>query len=209
MLQELLYREMHAEMRRCINKEDIKAGLPFRTDSGYDMEHIFIFWQQFRVKVDNLNKYIEGLDYDIAARVPWGDVEFNSNEGFVEGLPITRYWTATKDCFEANRNSWNEAYNINIASAGEHLYFFTTSTDKDTEIVMEGAEEAQICPSPASTLIMLQTRAKDKLKIEKLKMSDFAVEHYRQVEAALGLKDTIPNTKRKRFLFRIRKIFRR
>lgn len=209
MSQELLYREMLAEMRRCINKDDIKAGLPFSADMDYDMEHIFIFWQQFRVKVNSLMKYIEGLDYDIAARLPWGDVEFNSNEGFVEGQPITRYWTATKDCFETNRKVWDKAYNVNITSKGEHLYFFTTSTDKGTEVLMEGAEEAQVCPSPTSTLIMLQTRAKDNLKLEKLKMSDFAVEHYRQVEAALGLKDTIPNTKRKRFLFRIRKIFRR
>lgn len=200
---------MLAEMRQCIQKEDVKAGLPNHTDETYDMERIFIFWQQFRTKVDNLKKYIEGLDYDIAARVPWGDLTFNTDEGFVAGLPITRCWTAKKYLFEANRDGWETAYNARVISEGQYLTFFTTSTPKNTEVKMEGATEATVCPSPASTLIMLQTRAKDSLKLEQLKMCDFAVEHYRFVEAALGLKDTIPATKRKRLLFRLRKIFRR
>ena len=56
---------------------------------------------------------------------------------------------------------------------------------------------------------MLQTKAKDSLKLEQLKMSDFAVEHYNSVEAALGLKNTLPQTKRKRLLYKIKKLFHR
>ena len=74
---------------------------------------------------------------------------------------------------------------------------------------MEGAEEAKVCPSPASTLIMLQTKAKDSLKLEQLKMCDFAVEYYHSVEAALGLKDTLPKTKRKRLISKIKKLLHR
>ena len=209
MLQELLYREMLEEMRKCIQKEDVKAGLPFGNGQGYDIEHIFIYWQQFRLKIDNLNKYITSLDYDIAARLPWGDIIISSEEGFTKGMPITRFWTAPKVAFESAHSRWNELFNINLISEGEYLCYFTTSTSPEVKIEMEGATEASVCPSPASTLIMLQTRAKDALKIETLKRNDFAVEHYRTVENALGLKDTIPATKRKRLLYKIRKLFKR
>lgn len=206
---ELLYREMLAEMRSCIHKEDVKAGLPPAVTEAFDIESVFIFWQQFNLKVENLKKYIESLDYDIAARVPWGDLTFDSEEGFVEGLPITRCWTARKECFETNHERWAEEYGVKKVSEGQYLTFFTSSTPKDQVIVMEGAEEATVCPSPASTLIMLQTRAKDSLKLEQLKMSDYAVEHYRSVEAALGLTDTIHAAKRKKLMFKLRKLFQR
>lgn len=209
MLQELLYREMLEEMRKCIQKEDVKAGLPFEHGRGYDIEHIFIYWQQFRLKIDNLNKYITSLDYDIAARLPWGDITISSEEGFTKDMPITRFWTAPKVAFESARDRWNKQFNISLISEGEYLCYFTTSTSTEIKIEMEGATEAQVCPSPASTLIMLQTRAKDTLKLETLKRNDFAVEHYRTVEDALGLKDTIPTTKRKRLLYKIRKLFKR
>lgn len=208
MSKELLYREMLAQMRSCIQKEDVKAGLP-PAASAFDIDSVFIFWQQFCLKVENLKKYIESLDYDIAARVPWGDLTFDSNEGFVEGLPITHCWTAPKECFEAHQERWTEEYGVKMISEGQYLTFFTSSTPKGKEIVMEGAEEAKVCPSPASTLIMLQTKAKDSLKLEQLKMSDFAVEHYNSVEAALGLKNTLPQTKRKRLLYKIKKLFHR
>ena len=208
-MNELIYREMLEEMRTCINKEDVKAGLPDETAPDFDIDRIFIFWQQFRMKTNNLKKYIESLDYDIAARVPWGDLTFSSDEGFVEGLPMTRCWTASKECFEANRIIWEKAYSVRLISEGQYLAYFTTSTQKDVEIMMEGAEEAKVCPSPASTLIMLQTKAKDSLKLEQLKMCDFAVEYYHSVEAALGLKDTLPKTKRKRLISKIKKLLHR
>lgn len=209
MIQKILLQEMLAEMRACIKKEDVKAGLPFDAGMTYDIEHIFIFWQQFRVKIDNLQKYISSLDYDIAGRVPWGDITFNSEEGFKDDIPVTRCWTCPKDCFAENREQWTLLYNIRLVSEGEFLSYFTSNTDKTQDIIMEGAEEAAVCPSPASTLIMLQTRAKDSLKIEQLKRNDFAVAHYREVESALGLKDTLPSSKRKRLFHNIRKIFRR
>lgn len=209
MTQEVLLTEMLAEMRQCIQKEDVKAGLPDDAGLTYDIDHIFVLWQQFRVKIENLHKYIDSLDYDIAARVPWGDITFDSEEGFTEGLPITRCWTAAKECFEENREIWEMEYEARLISNGDYLSYFTTSTEKGKDIYMEGAEEATVCPSPASTLIMLQTRAKDTLKLEQLKQTDFAVAHYREVEAALGLKDTIKPSKRRRLLYKIRKIFKR
>ena len=200
---------MLAEMRVCIQKEDIKAGLPFDAGFTYDIDHIFVFWQQYKIKIENLKKYISSLDYDIAARVPWGDITFNSEEGFTEGVPMTRYWTAPKDCFAENKDMWTELYNIRLISEGEYLSYFISSTKNGTIVNMEGAEEATVCPSPASTLIMLQTKAKDTLKLEMLKQNDFAVAHYREVEDSLGLKDTILLSKRKRIINRIRKIFRK
>ena len=47
------------------------------------------------------------------------------------------------------------------------------------------------------------------MKLEQLKMCDFAVEYYHSVEAALGLKDTLPKTKRKRLITKIKKLFHR
>lgn len=207
MTQELLLREMLAEMRKCITREDARAGLPYDAGMTYDIDHIFVLWQQFRVKIENLCKYIRNLDDEIAARIPWGDITSASEEGFKAGVPVTRFWTAQKDCFEANYPMWKRDFAANLISEGEYLSFFTTSTDYNTTIFMEGAEEAKVCPSPTSTLIMLQTRAKDTLKFEELKRTDFAVAHYLEVEKALGLKDTIRYSKRKRFFRRIRKIF--
>ena len=52
---------MLEEMRTCINKEDVKAGLPDETAPDFDIDRIFIFWQQFRMKTNNLKKYIENV----------------------------------------------------------------------------------------------------------------------------------------------------
>ena len=58
---------MLEEMRTCINKEDVKAGLPDETAPDFDIDRIFIFWQQFRMKTNNLKKYIEIWWYDMSA----------------------------------------------------------------------------------------------------------------------------------------------
>lgn len=209
MSQEEELRKMLYEMRTCIEKEDIKAGLPDDAGLTFDIETMILQWHKISDRVQSLKHHIQELDYDIAASVPWGDTVHNSEEGFTEGIPVTRYWTAPKECFEANKENWQYLYAARLVSEGDYLTYFTTYTGKHAQIMMEGASEAKVCPSPASTLIMLQTRAKDTLKFEMLKQNDFAVAHYREVESALGLKDTLKKTKRKKFIQKLRKIFRK
>lgn len=120
---------------------------------------------------ESLKRYISSLDNDIASRIPWGETLINTDEGFVDGLPVTRFWTSTKDSFNENKDLWVENYNAKFVSKGDFLVYFTTNTLIDEEIIMEGAEEAYVCPSPASTLIMLQTRAKDLLKEVEAELS--------------------------------------
>ena len=64
------------------------------------------------------------------------------------------------------------------------------------------AHSVEVTPSPVSTLIVLQTRAKDSLRQVQLQMGDFSLQHYREVEAALGLTDTIQIPSRRHRLMR-------
>ncbi|MCF0180554.1 MAG: hypothetical protein HUJ97_09985 [Bacteroidales bacterium] len=113
---------------------------------------------------ERFSKFISDLDNDITNRIPWGDLQVNPDEGFVEGIPITKFWTTSNDCFEQNKEKWTEEYNAKFISKGDFLTYFITKTSPKTEIKIEGAEEAYVCPCPASTLIMMQTKAKDALK---------------------------------------------
>ena len=122
--------------------------------------------------IEELKKYISNLDIDITNRMPWGDLQVNYSEEYIKGSKTTRFWTAPNDCFEANQNNWIERYNANFVSKGDFLTYFTTFTLSDIEIIMEGAEEAYVCPCPTSTLIMMQTRAKDLLKELTQELSD-------------------------------------
>lgn len=196
-----------SEMGKCIQKEDVKVGLPYDTEFTNDAAYLIGLWNQQSKVVADLKHHIEELDYDIQARSPWGDLVVDSTTVFEPDKPVTRYWTAPKDCLESNHDLWSNSYNISVISTGDYLSYFTTTTARDKDIMMEGAEEAKVCPSPVSTLIMLQTRAKDTLKHELIKQEDCAIAHYLEVEAMLGLSDTLKHQKRKIIVDKIKGIF--
>lgn len=114
--------------------------------------------------INRLKEYITNLDIDIANRMPWGDLFIEPGDPYNKNVPQTRFWTTPNDFYENHKELWNNQYNVRFIFRGDYLTYFTTSTLIDCNIQMDGAEEAYVCPSPASTLIMLQTKAKDLLK---------------------------------------------
>ncbi|MBO7379177.1 MAG: hypothetical protein J6U31_05455, partial [Bacteroidales bacterium] len=120
-----------------------------------------------------------------------------------------RFWRASQFEYNRNRREWEDNYQAEIVAFQDDSYYFVTTTPLQATIVLQGADEVTICPSPVSTLITLQTQAKDSLRRTQLEIGDFALQHYRSVEAALGLHDTlvIP-TKRRRFWNRLVRVCR-
>ncbi len=115
-------------------------------------------------EIDRLKEYITNLDIDITNRMPWGDLFIEPEDTYNKNVPQTRFWTTPNDFYENHKELWDKQYNVKFIFRGEYLTYFTTSTYIDCNIQMDGAEEAYVCPSPASTLIMLQTKAKDLLR---------------------------------------------
>lgn len=119
-----------------------------------------------------LQKYIEQLENEINLMFPWGEIDlFEIVLSRNNGIDL-RFWTMESKKFhkELQRSMdptiphWMSLYNARPISESGSLCYFTTRTAQDVEINIPFASPAKMVPSPVSTLIMLQTRAKDMLK---------------------------------------------
>lgn len=119
-----------------------------------------------------LKKYIQKLDSDIEMMFPWGELDLSETERLrAEGIAL-KYWEMDQKRFhqELQRSMdptiphWMSKYNVHPVSDANFKSYFTTRTPIGTEVQIPYAIQARMCPSPVSTLIILQTKAKDALK---------------------------------------------
>lgn len=202
--------QMLAEMRGLLSESDVRAGLPFQTgDSAVDISVLHAQWLQLSSDIEKQKQLLLELDEDLLRMEPWGD---SPAEKIIElrrqGQQI-RFWRATEEWVERHGAEWADAYQAERVSSRDGFAYFTTITPHDVHFQLEGAEELQIAPSPLSTLIMLQTRAKDRLRQLKLRQADFALAHYREVERELGIEKVWePESRRHHLAKRLRRFFR-
>lgn len=119
-----------------------------------------------------LKNYIQQLDSDIEMMFPWGELDMSEVERLrQEGIALD-FWQMDQKRFhqELQRSMdptiphWMSKYNAHPVSDANNKSFFTTRTIIGTDIQIPYAVKARMCPSPVSTLIILQTKAKDALK---------------------------------------------
>lgn len=122
-------------------------------------------------EVQLLKKYIQRLDSEIELMFPWGELDLAESERLrIEGTDL-RFWTMDQKKFhlELQRSMdptiphWMSKYKVHPVSDAHSFSYFTTRTPLGTDINIPFASPARMCPSPVSTLIILQTKAKDKL----------------------------------------------
>lgn len=123
-------------------------------------------------EIQLLKKYIQQLDSDIETMFPWGELDLSEVERLrQEGIALD-FWQMDQKRFhqELQRSMdptiphWMSRYNARPISDANSQSYFTTRTPLGTDIQIPFAVKARMCPSPVSTLIILQTKAKDALK---------------------------------------------
>jgi len=198
------------EMRKYLTKEDIRAGLPVAETMQTDVSPLYVEWTTLCKKEQRQIERIAELDADIQNMEPWGDYPMARIDQLAQrGLSLL-FWRSTQTQFEGHRQAWIDSYQAELVSIHSGHCYFVTVTPQGANIVLNEAEPIAVTPSPVSTLIMLQTRAKDSLRHTQLEMGDFSLQHYREVESILGLENTlvIPS-KGKRLWTQIRYIMRK
>ncbi|MBQ0056659.1 MAG: hypothetical protein KBT20_03280 [Bacteroidales bacterium] len=205
-----LLQEMLTEMQSVLSTDDIKAGLPenVMTD-GVDASTLYVEWQELKHKLEKQKHLIRELDNDILGMEPWGDFPMSRIDQLSKQGQSLRFWKVRDSEFDGNRQQWIDNYQAELVSSNGGYSYFVTVTPIETVIVLTGAEEMSVTPSPVSTLLSLQTHAKDSLHRIIVQQGDFALSHYRAIEEALGLHDTLKMpTKRHRFKRMLKRIIR-
>lgn len=203
-----LLQEMLGEMRQTLTKEDIKAGVPdCAFDSDVDASTLYVEWIDLQQRLEKQKSIIDDLDQDILRMSPWADFPMSRIDQLAQSGQSLRFWKAREEVFAKNQQLWTDNYQIELANREDGFCYFVTVTPIETSIVLHEAEEVIVSPSPVSTLLSLQTRAKDTLRRIIVEQGDFAMQHYRVVESALGLTDTLVlPTKRRRLLNRLKRL---
>lgn len=203
-----LLSEMLQQMRYVLTRDDVRAGLPSQTTASVDVSLILAQWVGMQSDYQRQQQMIKELDADIAEIQPWGDYPMQRVDMLASRGLRLMFWLSPETVV-ASHPEWVDAYQMERVSSDGKNVRFTTIIPADAEIHLPGAMLCDIPPSPLSTLIMLQTRAKDASKQTLNRMGDFALENYRIIESALGLSNTLPPaTKRGRVKAKLRRIFR-
>jgi V/A-type H+-transporting ATPase subunit I len=176
------YQQLLAEMHAHLKKEDLEALPPLAQGWDYDVAQIEVAWQQLCGQIKDEEQNVATLDVDIRALHPWGDFSHESILGLEKAGWKVRFWTAPA---EAYRPEWEQAVHaIPVRRTPKLIHFLTVTPTADGHPAdcLTGATEVHLSPSPQSTLIMLQTRAKDELQRLLIRQGDFALAHYREIE---------------------------
>lgn len=203
-----LLQEMLQEMREHLTDDDIRAGLPNTDDSGTDVSPLYVDWRALVRSEKRQLERISELDADIHRMEPWGDYPMSRIDQLAQRGQSLLFWRCSHTQYEGHRMLWKDAYQAELVSEQNDICYFVTVTPLGVSIVMPDAQPVDITPSPVSTLIMLQTRAKDSLRQIRLEMGDFSLQHYRTVERALQLNDTLRILSRhQRLINKVRNLF--
>lgn len=204
-----LLTEMLQQMREVLTRDDIRAGLPALPDEAADVSPLYAQWLTLYKELTRQQQAIAELDADIHAMEPWGDYPMSQIDQLLRQHLSLQFWCCSASHFEAHRTEWSDAYSAALVSQSKGISYFTTTTPIDGNLSLPGCDRCKVTPSPLSTLIMLQTRIKDTYRQKLVEVGDFALSHYLEVEAALGLHDTLPETsKRKRFVQHLKRALR-
>ena len=122
---------------------------------------------------------------------PWGDYPMARVDQLAQCSQSLLFWKCTRTQYDAHSRQWKEAYQAELVSERGGQCYFVTVTPQGVPFVLPEAQQVQVAPSPVSTLITLQTKAKDSLKQIRIQMGDFSLQHYREVEATLHLTNTL------------------
>ena len=191
-----LLQTMLREMRVHLTVDDVRAGLPVADCSSADVSLLYADWVMLRNTERRQLQRIAELDADIARMGPWGDYPMASIDQLSQQGKSLGFWRCTQTQFEGHWAQWKEKYNAELVSQQDGFCYFVTKVPQGNQLEISEAQPVDVPPCPISTLIMLQTRAKDSLRQVRLEMGDFSLQHYREVEAALGLSDTLHVTNR-------------
>ena len=202
-----LLQEMLAQMRRYLSADDIRAGLPVSDDQTSDISPLYGEWTTLCHKEQRQLELIEGLDADIQSMEPWGDYPMAQVDQLAQQGQRLLFWSCKRVVFDAHRAEWVNAYQAQLVSERQEVCYFVTITPLGQEVTLADAKQEHVAPSPVSTLLTLQTKAKDSLRQVRLEMGDFAMQHYREVEAALHLSDTLRLPRRRRWLDKVILLF--
>lgn len=202
-----LWQEMLAEMRRHLSVEDIRAGLPEGNVRSSDISPLYGEWSSLRKTETRQLERIAELDADILNMEPWGDYPMARVDQLAQCSQSLLFWKCTRTQYDAHSRQWKEAYQAELVSERGGQCYFVTVTPQGVPFVLPEAQQVQVAPSPVSTLITLQTKAKDSLKQIRIQMGDFSLQHYREVESALHLSNTLRLPRRRRWLDKIILLF--
>ena len=197
-------------MRMHLSDDDIRAGLPERGSHSADISPLYVDWSALCRNEQRQLERIAELDADIQRMEPWGDYPMVRIDQLAQSGQKLQFWRCSKTQYVGHRVFWQESYQAELVSEVDGLCYFITITPQGVHIVIPEAQMVEVTPSPVSTLIMLQTRAKDSLRQIRLEMGDFSLQHYREIESALELHDTLQlPSRRHRLMRKMRSIFRR
>ena len=172
------------EMKALLGNETAAPAPAAGGATGLAAADICTRWADFAQKAATLEKNIAELDREIRDLEPWGDFNRDSIDGLKRAGWEVQFWHTEPRNW---REAWVKDYNATLITSDKRTLHFITVTPSGLPIHLDGVEQAVISPSPASTLIMLQTRAKDDLKRLRLEQGDFALMHYRPLEDAIRL----------------------
>lgn len=186
--------------------------------SHEEVQQLQTQWNTMWSEAEGLRSHIRSLEADIARMQPWGDFDILKVKRLYEYGCCIRFWRIkAAEMPTAEASAWYAQYNASLVNQDtQWLYLVTvTQTDDDMRDMPTEALEQEICPSPASTLIMLQTRDKDRLKRVEDDMHEQVMSHYAALYATLrqfspldeGLPQ--PHTERHRLRNRLKKLFKR
>jgi len=202
-----LLKEMLQQMRDILSRDDLRAGLPLQSSAQVDVSPLLAQWVSMQSDYQRQQQMIADLDADIERMQPWGDFPMQRIDQLSsQGLQL-QFWKAPLSVLSAHPE-WVDGYQLEQVSSDGKNVWFTVVAPTDVLVQLPGAQQQEVPPSPLSTLIMLQTRAKDASRETLIKMGDFALEHYLVIESALGLSGTLPPvTKRARVRAKLKRIF--
>ena len=175
-------------------------------------------WDSLCNDIEGLKKHIRSLEVDIIRMQPWGDFDVVKVEKLKAHGCHIRFWIMRSEIISAQKKMmWYSQYNVfHVNQDADWDYFVTVTQQGDKmEEMPSDALEQEICPCPASTLIMLQTRDKDSLKQKMSEQRAFAFDHYAELYNTfrqISLPDTpMPQfkTEKHRLRNKIKKLFKR
>ncbi|MDO4497064.1 MAG: hypothetical protein Q4B58_04405 [Bacteroidales bacterium] len=204
-----LLTDMLQQMRDVLSRDDLRAGLPLQPVVVTDVSPLLAEWVSMQSDYERQQKMIAELDADIARIQPWGDYPMQQIDQLAAQGLCLQFWSAPSWVLDMH-HEWVEAYQLSLVSNNSKTSYFSIVVPIEAEINLPGAIRQQVPPCPLSTLIMLQTRAKDAARQGLTRMGDFALQYYLSIESALGLTNTLPPaTKRARLKAHLKRIFSR
>lgn len=144
-------------------------------------------WESMMQSIEGIQSYMQSLEADIQQMQPWGDFDVLKVERLAQCGCQIRFWRMDSLRLTSSEGSpWYTDSHLFVVSREGNDTYFVTVTPVDSPVPMPPeAHEVTICPSPISTLIMLQTRYKDSLRKLQSQLDDYALAHYAELYSTL------------------------